>query len=146
MKTGMAGSPEYRPQWQPAPLCDKGGCKMSMEFPMASIKPPKKSETIEIRLSHEAKTAFMERCRRERLTASEAIRAFIDDRPDQCRGPARRGVSFWRIIVAGIAGAVLGLGAAAPSFAWAAQNTRTAFDQLDRNHDNVLNYQEFRSR
>jgi len=46
---------------------------------MASIKPPKKSETIEIRLSHEAKAAFMERCRQERRTASEAIRLLIDN-------------------------------------------------------------------
>ena len=110
---------------------------------MASIKPPKKSETIEVRLSHEAKTAFMERCRRERLTASEAIRLFIDDQAGP--KPRRRRGAYWRIIAAGVAGAVLGLGAAAPSLAWGAQNTRTAFDRLDRNHDGVLNYQEFKS-
>ena len=111
---------------------------------MASIKPPKKSETIEVRLSHEAKTAFMERCRRERLTASEAIRLFIDDQAGSPKPRRRRG-AYWRIIAAGVVGAVLGLGAAAPSLAWGAQNTRPAFDQLDRNHDGVLNYQEFRS-
>ena len=109
---------------------------------MASIKPPKKSETIEIRLSHEAKAAFMERCRQERRTASEAIRLLIDDQQSR----RRPRVAWWRIIAAGVAGAVLGLGVAAPSFAWAAQNTRPVFDQLDRNHDGVLNYQEFRAR
>ena len=112
---------------------------------MASIKPPKKSETIEVRLSHEAKTAFMERCRREQLTASEAIRLFIDDRAGPSPKPRRRRAAYWRIIAAGVAGAVLGLGAAAPSLAWGAQNTRPAFDHLDRNHDGVLSYQEFRS-
>jgi hypothetical protein len=113
---------------------------------MASIKPPKKSETIEVRLSHEAKTAFMERCRRERLTASEAIRLFIDDQPAARPAPRRRRAGYWRILVAGVAGAVLGLGAAAPSLAWGAQNTRAVFDRLDRNHDNSLSYQEFQSR
>ena len=113
---------------------------------MASIKPPKKSESIEIRLSHEAKTAFMERCRDEQLTASEAIRLFIDDRLGQRSNPRRRRAASWRIVAAGIAGAVLGLGVAAPALAWAGQDKRPVFDQLDRNHDGVLNYQEFRSR
>ncbi|MEO6216918.1 MAG: hypothetical protein ABIO86_12875 [Sphingomonas sp.] len=111
---------------------------------MASIKPPKKSESIEVRLSHEAKTAFMERCRHEQLTASEAIRLFIDDRLGQ--SPRRRRAASWRIVAAGVAGAVLGLGVAAPALAWAGQDKRPAFDQLDRNHDGVLSYQEFRSR
>jgi hypothetical protein len=113
---------------------------------MASIKPPKKSETIEVRLSHEAKSAFMERCRHEQLTASEAIRLFIDDRLDPRPVSRRRRIPSWRILAAGLAGAVLGLGAAAPSFAWAAQDTRPAFDRLDHNHDGALSYQEFRSR
>jgi len=113
---------------------------------MASIRPPKKSETIEVRLSHEAKTAFMERCRQERLTASEAIRLFIDDQPGARPVARPRRGGYWRILVAGVAGAVLGLGVAAPSLAWGAQNTRPVFDQLDRNHDGVLTYQEFGSR
>ncbi|GAA0338336.1 EF-hand domain-containing protein [Sphingomonas oligophenolica] len=113
---------------------------------MASVKPPKKSETIEIRLSHEAKAAFMERCRHERLTASEAIRLFIDDQLDPRAPPRRRRAVSWRILAASVAGAVFGLGAAAPSFAWATQNTRPVFDQLDRNHDGVLSYEEFRTR
>ena len=113
---------------------------------MASIKPPKKSESIEVRLSHEAKAAFMEQCRHERLTASEAIRLFIDDRLGQRPNPRERQLISWRIMAAGVAGAVLGLGVAAPSLAWAAQDKRPAFDQLDRNHDNTLSYEEFRSR
>lgn len=111
---------------------------------MTSSRTPKKSETIEIRLSHEAKAAFMERCRRERRTASDAIRLFIDEelggRPDV----RRRGAS-WRIVLAGMIGAALGLGAAAPSFAHAAQN-KAAFERLDRNHDGVLSYSEYRGR
>jgi len=37
---------------------------------MTHRKSPKKTETVEIRLSHAAKTAFMARCRAEGMTAS----------------------------------------------------------------------------
>lgn len=106
----------------------------------------KKSETIEIRLSHEAKTAFMERCRLDRRTASEALRLFIDEQLDGRSNVRRRRSPSWRIIVAGAIGAALGLGVAAPSFAHATQNSKAAFERLDRNHDGVLSYEEFRSR
>jgi hypothetical protein len=111
---------------------------------MAS-KAPKKSETIAIRLSHEAKAAFMQRCRQERRTASEAVRLFIDGQLD-ARPHARRRTASWRVALAGMIGAALGLGAAAPSFAHATQNSKTAFEQLDRDHDGVLSYAEFRTR
>src|SRR5579875_2017166 len=105
---------------------------------------PKKSETIEIRLSHETKTAFMERCRRDRRTASDAIRLFIDDQLDSRSRKRRQRLRAWRIAAA--IGAALGLGAAAPSFAHATENSKAAFDRLDRNHDGVLSYAEFRLR
>ncbi|HEX4739026.1 MAG TPA: EF-hand domain-containing protein [Allosphingosinicella sp.] len=112
---------------------------------MAFSRPSKKSETLEIRLSHEAKTAFMERCRQERRTASDAIRLFIDAQLDpESAGPRR--LPSWRIVVAGAIGAALGLGVAAPSFAHATENSRAAFEKLDRNHDGVVSYQESRSR
>jgi hypothetical protein len=107
---------------------------------------PKKSETIEIRLSHEAKTAFMEKCRREQQTASETVRRFIDAAIDPCAAMRPRRTSSWRIIAAGLFGAALGFGAAAPSLAHAAHDDRAAFDQLDRNHDGVLSYGEYRAR
>lgn len=109
---------------------------------MASKRPPKKSETIEIRLSHEAKTAFVERCQRDQRTASEAIRLFIDGHISQrsSRRPP------WRLIAAALAGAAFGMGAAAPSFASATETTQAAFDHLDRDHDGVLTYREFGSR
>jgi hypothetical protein len=113
---------------------------------MAASKPPKKNGTIEIRLSDEAKTAFMERCRREERTASEAIRMFIDDQLSQRPGLRQRRVPGWRIAVAALVGAALGVGVAAPSLARTVQNTRPAFDRLDRNHDGVVTYEEFRAR
>jgi hypothetical protein len=108
--------------------------------------PSKKSETIEIRLSHEAKSAFAERCRRERRTVSEAVRLFIDGELDAPRRMRRQRLPSWRIVGAGMIGAALGLGAAAPSFAHAAETSRAAFDRLDGNHDGVVSYAEFRSR
>jgi hypothetical protein len=113
---------------------------------MASSRPAKKSETIEIRLSHEAKAAFMERCRLEGRTASEALRLFIDAQRDAPPAVRRRLLPSWRMLAAGMIGAALGVGAAAPSFANATQSSRAAFDRLDRNHDGVLSYGEFRSR
>ena len=46
-------------------------------------RPLKKSETVEIRLPHATKTAFMEKCRAEGRTASDAIRRFIDRELDR---------------------------------------------------------------
>ena len=40
---------------------------------MASPRPPKKSESLEIRLPFDTKQAFMARCRDEGVTASEAV-------------------------------------------------------------------------
>jgi hypothetical protein len=112
---------------------------------MASIKPPKKTETIEVRLSHEAKEAFMERCRLEQRTASDAVRRFIDKQIAPATSTRHR-PAHWRIVAAGLAGLALGAGAAAPSFARATQGTQAAFEQLDRNHDGVLSYEEFHAR
>ncbi len=107
---------------------------------------PKKSETIEIRLSHEAKAAFMERCRQDQRTASEAVRSFIEAEIDPRPAVPERRTHAWRILAAALFGAALGVGAAAPSLAHAAHGDRAAFDQLDRNHDGVLSYQEFQRR
>ena len=115
-------------------------------FPMPSSNAPKKSETIEIRLSHEAKTAFMEGCRREGRTASETIRLLIEGELGAPSGTRRKRLPSWRIVLAGAIGAALGLGVAAPSFAHANETSRAAFEQLDRNHDGVVSYDEFRSR
>jgi len=112
---------------------------------MAANRPPKKNGTIEIRLPDAAKTAFMERCRQDDQTASEAIRAFIAERLDAPVLPPQRPVS-WRVAIAALIGALMGIGIAAPSLAHARQNSRMAFDQLDRNHDGVLSYAEYRGR
>lgn len=113
---------------------------------MTDSRTPKKSETIEIRLSHEAKSAFVRQCRDDGVSASEAIRTMIDgrmaDRDD--RLAARR--AHRRTIAAIIGGMVLGAGVAVPALAHGNQTSPAAFGQLDRNHDGMLSYDEFSGR
>lgn len=106
---------------------------------------PKKSETVEVRLPLAAKTAFMARCRAQGLTASEAIRGFIDAELVQRRG-ARHAAAFWRqLLVAAVAGLALGA-VAAPALALALSPSRADFDRLDQNRDGVVTFEEFRAR
>ena len=85
---------------------------------------PKKSETIEIRLPHAAKQAFMARCRDRGVSASEALRAFIDG---EIAAPVRSPRLRW----AAVGLAALAIGAvAAPSLARPSLPAR--FARLDR--------------
>lgn len=82
---------------------------------MTQTRPPKKSETLEIRLPHPTKQAFMARCREEGVSASEALRGFIERRLETRGGrPATR---RWPLIVAGGLLAAVMAAAAAPSLA-----------------------------
>jgi len=49
-------------------------------------RPEKKSETLEVRLPHSKKEAFMEACERDGITASHAMRSFIDAYLKRSRG------------------------------------------------------------
>jgi len=112
---------------------------------MTRRKPPKKSETLEIRLPHEAKTAFAIRCRDEGRTVSEAVRSFIEREIGQNGRAARGRMPGWHALAALAAGLALGA-VAAPSLAQsqAHPDARAAFDQLDRNRDGVVSFEEFR--
>jgi hypothetical protein len=110
---------------------------------MTAPKPPKKSETIEVRLPHATKTAFMARCREEGRTASEVVRALMEGEIGVGGRPVRnRG---WQALVALAAGLALGA-IAVPSLAQspAEPGSRAAFDRLDRNHDGRVSFDEFR--
>lgn len=107
-------------------------------------KSPKKTETVEIRLPYETKAAFMARCQAGGLTASEAIRGFIETELKAAR--QRKGLTGWRgLLTAAVAGLALGA-VAAPSLAEGAGPARAAFDRLDRNHDGILTFREYRRR
>jgi len=105
---------------------------------------PKKTGSIEVRIADELKVVFAEDCRRDGVTVSETVRRLIEDRlaPASIRQSARptRG----RMLAAGLLGATLGLGAAAPSLAHATATDRSTFERLDSNHDGLLTLQEFR--
>lgn len=109
---------------------------------------PKKSESLEIRLPHAAKTAFMARCHDQGRTASEALRQFIDTEISDAAPAARRlKLHLGQAIVAAIAGLAIGA-VAAPSLAQTASPnpSRAAFDRLDRDHDGQVSFAEFRAR
>lgn len=100
-------------------------------------RPPKKSETLEIRLPFETKTAFMDRCRRDGVTASQALRADIEARL------TRKAPAGWKRLRA-VAGAavILGVGAGAlPSLAAAVAGP--SFASLDKDRNGALAFREF---
>jgi hypothetical protein len=111
--------------------------------PMKTPRPPKKSESLEIRLPYDAKLAFMERCQRDGRSASEALRGYIDQQIAPPRAKSRRSRLAVGALIAAAVGAV-----ALPSLARqpAAADTlrRAAFTQQDANHDGVLSFDEFR--
>ncbi|HEX8620841.1 MAG TPA: EF-hand domain-containing protein [Allosphingosinicella sp.] len=113
---------------------------------MASVKFAKKNDSIEIRLPDETKSAFREKCRREGRTVSDAVRSIIEEQVEPRAGVRLRRRSLWRIGVAMAAGAVLGGGLAAPSIAASFDDSRPAFQALDRDRDGALSYEEFSSR
>ena len=124
---------------------------------MRTIQPPKKSESIEVRLGFEAKQAFIAACKAERRTASEVIRGAIAayvDGSDRRLGRSSGGkfaslvpkvLRAKRVVALSAAGAlVLGALAVLPSAAAAGDNDpAAAFSRLDRNGDGVLSYEEF---
>jgi Ca2+-binding EF-hand superfamily protein len=123
-----------------------------------SQRKEKKSETLEVRLPHETKQAFLTACREDGTTASEVVRGSIQDylvsreqpsqqpgtRPDYARTliamipqPIRR--KRWLAAGAGAVG--LAMFSALPSAA--APDFKATFDKLDANHDGVLTPDEF---
>lgn len=111
---------------------------------MTDRKSPKKSETIEIRLAHDAKVAFMARCQQDGRTVSEAVRAFIESEIGRGSRPGRPfKLRAWQALAAALGGLAVGA-IAAPSLAHPTMNSRATFERLDRNHDGVLTLDEFR--
>ncbi|WGM31177.1 EF-hand domain-containing protein [Brevundimonas sp. NIBR11] len=113
-------------------------------MPMSTARPPKKSETLEIRLPHAAKVAFMDRCRSAGLTASEVVRDLIEREAPTPAKP-RRAMKGWQALMLAVAGIVIGA-AAAPSIAQALPGSRAAFDHMDANRDGVVTFAEFEAR
>jgi hypothetical protein len=113
---------------------------------MPVARPPKKSETLEVRLPFDTKTAFMARCQNDGRTASDAVRGFIER---ELTGPVSppRFARLWQALAAAAAGLAIGA-VAAPSLAQTVTHPKPipAFQQLDHNHDGVLTSAEFAAR
>lgn len=108
------------------------------------IRTPKKSDTIEVRLPHAVKRAFMAHCRAEGRTASDAVRGFVEA---QLAGeaPAPRPPRPW--IRPAAAAAMLGaLGLAMPAAIASGPDLRPSFAMFDRNHDGLLTPDEYGAR
>ena len=88
---------------------------------MHATRPAKKSESLEVRLPHATKAAFMAHCREEGLTASETMRRLIEG---ELTRPAPR-LRGWRLVAAALAGLAVG-GVAAPSLAHSQAGCRPA--------------------
>jgi hypothetical protein len=105
---------------------------------MTASKPPKKSESLEIRIPHPTKQAFMARCQAEGRSASEALRGFIDQHleaaPAMQRSRRRWRVAAGALVVAGMAAA------AAPTLA--RPSLQAEFQRLDTNRDQVVTLDE----
>lgn len=111
---------------------------------MSAPRKLKKSESLEIRIPHPTKQAFMARCRAEGRSASEALRGFIEGQLDAGPKPPARRAPPWRLIAGAAIVAALGA-AAVPSLARPGLNA-AEFARLDANHDGVLTYAEFQRR
>ena len=118
---------------------------------------PKKSETLEVRLSHATKQAFMLRCRQQGCSASEVVRRFIEDfltapvvlpLPKQSETRMASLRRFADIASATLAGLVavgaLTLASITPSSAW--PDLRATFAELDGNADGNIDLEEFLAR
>lgn len=105
----------------------------------------KKSDSIEVRVPHAVKRAFMERCRAEGRTASEAIRAFVEaqtvgNKPVQRRSRLRPSRPLAAAGIAAMLGVALVIGPASVS---AAPDFGPGFAALDRNHDGMISPGEY---
>jgi hypothetical protein len=113
---------------------------------MPQPRPVKKSECLEIRLPYAAKGAFMDKCRQEGRSASESLRAYIEqqiaqDSSARTTPPRRR--SGWGLLLAGLAAGGL-VATALPTLA--RPSAQATFEALDTNHDHVLSFVEFARR
>jgi hypothetical protein len=99
-------------------------------------RPPKKSESLEIRIPYAEKTAFMDRCRADGVSASETLRGWIEAHLAGGAATNTRDGGRMRLRLAALA-AALGLSAAAlPSLARPPE--RAGFERLDHDGDGAV--------
>jgi Ca2+-binding EF-hand superfamily protein len=108
-------------------------------------RPPKKTETLEVRLPHAVKQAFMARTRAQGRTASAVLREFVDSYlADAAEARPMTVKRYLKPVAAtAVAASALALYALTPSAVAAAPDLRAVFAQLDRDHDGAISAAEF---
>ncbi|HVI97745.1 MAG TPA: hypothetical protein VM657_01620 [Sphingomonas sp.] len=118
---------------------------------------PKKTETLEIRVSHETKTAFMAACAANGVSASKVLRGFIarhiaaaDRAPPRWKELAMLTHHLRRRPIATLTGAALfstiaAVASVTPAQAAIDPRVTAVFDWMDANHDGGIDADEFSS-
>ena len=114
---------------------------------MNDRRPPKKSETLEVRVPHEVKDALMRKARAEGRSASDVVRTCIADYLDGERKEASSMFVSWKPAAAvGALGVAILWSALTPTPAGAGPDFRAAFEHFDQNHDQQISLDEFLGR
>jgi Ca2+-binding EF-hand superfamily protein len=105
----------------------------------------KKTETLEVRLPHATKRAFMDRCREEGRSASEVVREMIDGYLGRPGWNLREQTPMKRRLIypAAFAAAAVTAGVMAATASSAGPDLRPIFRDLDRNSDGLVTLAEF---
>ena len=115
---------------------------------MTRKKPPKKTDSLDVRLPHAVKRAFMDRARSQGRTASSLVREFIDSYLAGTNPATEKRKMLKRLAtpaaVTSLVATVIALHM--PTAVAAAPDFKSLFDQLDRNEDGKLSPEEFASR
>lgn len=112
---------------------------------MTGPREPKKSETIEVRVPYEVKSALMDKAHAEGRSASEVIRESI---LSYLAGQPKETSSMLSILwkpaaVVGALSAALMSVTLLPSASHAQPDLKSVFQMLDRNHDGAITADEF---
>jgi Ca2+-binding EF-hand superfamily protein len=113
---------------------------------MTRLRPPKKTESLEVRLPHDAKRAFMSKARDEGRTASDVLRAFVDSYAvaSEAAGARKRLRRSLKLAsMAAIAATGVAFYALTPTAVAAAPELEAMFVALDGNQDGALSREEF---
>lgn len=110
-------------------------------------RPPKKSESLEVRLPHSTKDAFMMRARNRGRSASSLLREFIDSYLADTDPTKEKRKMLKTILkpaaVTTLAASAVALYLVTPIAASAAPDLKALFERLDRNRDGLLSGAEF---
>jgi Ca2+-binding EF-hand superfamily protein len=111
---------------------------------MNRCDPAKKSDKLEVRLPHATKQAFLQRCRAEGRSASEAVRGFIDSYPARPLTQKELPMNLRPALAYAAATAALIIGVVTPTAtsSRAAPDFKAIFNGIDSNHDGKVTKEE----